>query len=143
MYNGESSLTVQANTPCGQSPLMGDNIPCASFSPLSAAKATNVTLYPNPATTSVTVNVLPAQQAGKTAAAAQTAAKAGSKAQQPVETIRQIVVFDKMGNRKGLYRYPAGVKTATLSIGHLPKDLYYLQVSDGVHEHNLPLIKTE
>lgn len=29
-----------------------------------------------------------------------------------------------------------------ISIGHLPRDVYYLQVSAGVHQCNLPMIKT-
>ncbi|MBC9914341.1 S8 family serine peptidase [Chitinophaga varians] len=143
LYNGERMLTVQAKTPCGLSPKRGTDIPCASFTALSSANVTNVTLYPNPATTTVTVNLLPVPQRAKDTKTTKPPAKTGHKEQQQIETIRQILVLDKMGNRKGFYQYPSGVKTATIRVSHLPKDVYYLQISDGVHQSNLPLIKTE
>ncbi|MBC9930103.1 S8 family serine peptidase [Chitinophaga qingshengii] len=141
-YNGEKILMVQAKTTCGMSAKMGANIPCA-YGPALARNVNNVVLYPNPATSAVTVNLLPVPPAAKDQKKVPATAKMDSKTQQPVESIRQILILDKMGNRKGQYQYPSGVKTATISIQHLPKDVYYLQVSDGVHQSNLPLIKTE
>jgi len=123
-------LSVIAVASCGATaPVYGGN-----YSALCNGyyMSSNISLFPNPASSEVSVqldeSVKDENQINK------------NKAQVYFSEITQIKIIDKMGTIKKVIKFGKGNKKATLIISELKPDLYYLEITDGIHKIRKPLI---
>lgn len=130
-WNGDHTISVKvATAECGETNLTSDVIPTSgcynTFAPNNAAGS--LTVYPNPASSQVTVSL---KELNKNLKASGTALK----------DIREIKVLDKLGNMKKTGRYAPGSKKVQIDLGNLPNDIYILQVSDGANRASVSVNK--
>lgn len=92
-----------------------------SFRSISAS---NMELFPNPAKGSVTVRMKQINAQNNT---------------NHLQDIREIRIFDKLGNIKKVIKFPKNTKVSTLNINYLNTDIYFIEVSDGKNKARLQL----
>ena len=90
----------------------------------SFSSVSNVELFPNPAKVNVTVRLKEINN---------------QKGSSQLQDIREIKVFDKLGNFKKIIKYPTNTKTITLNMSDLNTDIYDIEVSDGKNKASLQL----
>jgi hypothetical protein len=123
-------LTVLAVTDCGRTVTVAGGTYSAIC--YGGRAAYNVKLYPNPASSNLTVSL-------DETIVAKTKTKKNVKAVEFKE-ILQIKIIDKLGNVKKVVKYSKGNKSVNLNVYDLPSDVYYIEVSDGVKQGKIPLI---
>jgi hypothetical protein len=123
-YHGESVLSVYAWTNCANTGYLYKDLNglCGWG---ARASDVNVSVYPNPAISEVTLTIKDVAT-GKTT----TAAAAGK----ALKEIREVKMLDKFGSVKKIVKFPTGTKTTKLTLGTLPVDVYILEISDGVNK---------
>ncbi|MEQ1553963.1 MAG: trypsin-like peptidase domain-containing protein [Ferruginibacter sp.] len=84
----------------------------------------NVDVFPNPAKDQVNIKLK------------QLDSKINPKS---LKEIREVIVFDKLGNIKGRYKYPSQTKAITLSVTNLITDIYFLEITDGKNKSRIQL----
>jgi hypothetical protein len=123
-------LSVMAITGCGAtSPIYG-----GTYSPICYGYRTssNLKLYPNPASSKVTIRLEDLQVTDK---------KINSKSS-PIRLLEivQVKIIDKTGLTRKLIKFQKGSKAASFDISELVSDLYYLDISDGIKQVRVPLM---
>ncbi|MBS1758836.1 MAG: hypothetical protein JST23_01835 [Bacteroidetes bacterium] len=121
-------LTVLAVTECGRTIAVGGG----NYSPICYGRsAYNVKLFPNPASSNVSITL-----------DNNINSKTGGKSIQPIifKEIRQVKIFDKLGNLKKAVNFGKGNKTVNLNVSNLLPNVYYLEISDGINKAKIPII---
>lgn len=133
-YTGNQSITVEAKTPCGFTPQRGVSFSEAVCPNMMALKQNNkiaennINLYPNPASSRVNITL-----------------KNDPKIPVPnsIKEIRQIIIFDKMGNMVKSQQYAKGTRSVILETASLKADVYVIMVTDGINKKSVRLSKVE
>ena len=94
--------------------------------------ASNVTLYPNPASSEVTIQLEDAQSSG-------------GKIDQNVPgislaSITEVKLIDKKGMTRKLMNYGKGNTSVRILLSEIQTGVYYLDITDGDHHVIKPLI---
>jgi lysyl endopeptidase len=121
---GDNHIYVEVETSCGANSVSNVEtftIECGYY----LRAITNVELFPNPARGQVTVRL---KQMNETKTEATR-----------LKAIKDIRIMDKTGNLRKLLRYNPDTKSVNINLSSLPYDIYYLEVSDGIHTARLPL----
>lgn len=116
--------------------LCGATVPVSSgFYPSCSGYRTvaNVSLFPNPASSEVTIKLEETQNLDK-----QKTKFDNSKIY--LSEITQIKIVNKMGMLKKVAKFGKGNTVTTLNISELPSDVYYLDITDGTQHVRCPLI---
>ncbi|MCK9413451.1 MAG: M4 family metallopeptidase [Prolixibacteraceae bacterium] len=117
----EVMLSVIAITECGATvPVSSGFYPSCTGNRMTS----NVSLFPNPASSEVTIKLEETQNIDKQ----QTKT---SNSMVYLSEITQINIVDKMGLTRKVIKFGKGNKNSTLNISELPSDVYYLDISDG------------
>jgi len=114
-------LSVIAVTSCGvSSPVNG-----GTYSPICYGRSasSNVKLFPNPASSQVTIQLEELKATDKN--------MSSSLQRTTLNDIVQIKFMDKVGSVRKIMRYAKGIKTVSINISDLPSDVYYLEITDG------------
>jgi hypothetical protein len=124
-------IYVAGLTSCGQTVLIygGD------FSPLCSGNKmeSNVNLYPNPATDQVTIELKETPDVKPPIKSINYKAK--------LSEITQIKIIDKLGMIRKISKFGKGNKQITMNISDLINGLYYFEISDGIKNVRIPLVK--
>ena len=113
-------LSVIAITPCGATASVNGG----PYNPICYGKiSSNVKLYPNPATSKVTVSLEKLKSSDKT--------NSSSGQYVILSEIAQIKFIDKAGTVKKVMRFEKGNQTVTFNIFDLSPDVYYIEISDN------------
>ena len=128
VWDGEG-LTVNGITPCGATVLIyGGN-----YSPLcNYSMASNVNLYPNPASFEVTIALDEAQSSGD-----QIDKNIPSIS---LATITQVKLIDKTGMTRKLMNFGKGNTSVHILLSEIQTGVYYLDITDGDRHVIKPLI---
>jgi Zn-dependent metalloprotease len=128
VFEGEG-LYVIAESSCGiTTPIYGGN-----YSPICSGRmASNVNLYPNPASSQVTI-ILEYLRITDSKDKMSTT-------QITLKEITQIRVIDRLGVVRKVIRPGKGNKKTTINVWDLPPDIYYLDISDDTQHVRKPLI---
>ena len=84
----------------------------------------NVELFPNPAKSEVTVRMKQIND---------------NNPANKIQDIRDVKIFDKLGNMMKSYKYPSNSKQVTMNVSTLPFDIYIVEISDGKNKVRLQL----
>ncbi len=84
--------------------------------------ASNVEVFPNPATNQTTVKLSEINEA-----------------KMNLNAIKSIKIIDKSGILKTVTNYSGNTKSINLNLSNLPLGVYYIEVSDGIQKTVLPL----
>jgi hypothetical protein len=93
----------------------------------------NVNLYPNPATDQVTIELRETPDVKPPIKSINYKVK--------LSEITQIKIIDKLGMIRKISKFGKGNKQITMNISDLINGLYYFEISDGIKNVRIPLVK--
>jgi hypothetical protein len=124
---GVHGVGVMAVFGCGVSSPVGD-----AFEGLCSSKlASGAKLYPNPASSSVTVELKNSGTISKSSIPKKT---------EELNGIQLIRIFDKLGVLRIQKSFTGKVDQAVIDLSTLPTDIYFVEIFDGKNKKRFPLI---
>ncbi len=116
-YNSTPALVSEYQASCTGARLANNN--------------TNPLIYPNPASTIVTIKLDDFLN--------ESGLKTDSRTKKKVGLPIQIKIIDKLGNIRKLYRFMNNEKIVTINVADVPSDLYYIEINNGITNKKMQL----
>lgn len=134
-YGNGSILSVIAVVPEGNgyksTALISGDFVLACVGAKIANTITNPSIYPNPASTIVTIKLEEILN--------ESVLKTDSRTKNKVGLPVQIKIMDKLGNIRKLYRFINNEKIVTINVADVPSDIYYIEINNGITNKKMQL----